>query len=226
MKNRYVFIFALIFIISLSASNILLSQNTAQSENQDSLNTVLLFNHLRNNFDDIHDVSMRFHHLDHNLNGVILINMQWENGKMIFSSIEKNETGNKDFADEIVKKIEMWNIENLTGPFETSLPLRIQIVGSTDSTFSEKGILTGEVYDGENNPIHKARIIFKSSNNSSETVPDCLTNREGVFVRTLIPAGNWDIEITADGYENEAIRNISFIQGLHQREKIILKRTK
>lgn len=222
MKNRYVFIFALIFIISLSASNILLSQNTAQSENQDSLNTVLLFNHLRNNFDDIHDVSMRFHHLDHNLNGVILINMQWENGKMIFSSIEKNETGNKDFADEIVKKIEMWNIENLTGPFETSLPLRIQIVGSTDSTFSEKGILTGEVYDGENNPIHKARIIFKSSDNSSETVPDCLTNREGIFVRTLIPVGNWDFEITADGFEKYSVKNINFKNGEHVRQKIML----
>jgi len=225
MNNRFVFIFALIFIISLSASNILLSQNNLQTENRDSIYTSLLINHLRNNFDDIHDVSMRFHHLDHNLNGVILINMRWENGKMISSSIEKNETGNKEFAEEIVKKIEKWDIKDLTGPFETSLPLRIQIVGSADSTFSEKGILTGEVFDAENNPIHKAKISFTSSDIYSENVPDCFTNREGIFVRTLIPVGNWDIEITAEGFEKSSVKNVVLKKGEHIRQKIMLSRT-
>lgn len=225
MNNRTIFIFSLIIIISLSASNILQSQNITQNVNQDSVYTVLLINHLRNNFDDIHDVSMFFHHLDHNLNGVILINMRWENGKMISSSIEKNETGNKEFADEIVKKIEKWDIKDLTGPFETSLPLRIQIVGSTDSTFPEKGILTGEIYDDENNPIQKAKISFKSSDNSSENVPECFTNRDGIFVRTLIPIGNWDIEITAEGFEKCSVKNIAFKKGEHIRQKIMLSRT-
>ncbi|MFH1311961.1 MAG: carboxypeptidase-like regulatory domain-containing protein, partial [Candidatus Eisenbacteria bacterium] len=195
----------LVAILSIVLTSCGTSERQESSHNasaNDSVYTALLIKHLRDNFDDIHDVSMRFHHLDHRLNGIIQIDMHWDNGRMTSSSVAINETGNREFADALIENIEKWYIEELTSPFDFSLPLKITIVGSDDSTFSDKGILTGEIADSSGSPIEGARLLLRSSSDSSDTLNHCYSNREGIFVKTLIPVGSWDLECTAPGFED------------------------
>ncbi len=219
MKRMTIFLLSIILIISFSCK----SKQTGSSLNtSDSIYTSLLINHLRNNFDDIHDVSMRFHHFDHNLNGVIQIGMHWENGSMTSSSVVSNETENDEFAKSLITNIEKWHIKDLTGPFDIVLPFRIQIVGSDDSTFSKKGILTGEIMDIKDNPIKTAKLTFRSSTNPDDTVRSCYSNREGIFVRTLIPVGSWDIECTAQGFQKVLLQDVIVSEGDHLRKTITM----
>ncbi len=213
------FILIILFMIMVSQGQNSLQKNSST----DSLYTALLFNHLQNNFDDIHDVSMRFHHLDHTLNGMILIKMSWENGRMTSASVLKNETNNEDFANALIKKFRKWTIKDLTEPYEINLPLRIKIVGSDDSTFSEKGIFTGEIYNNNGSPIDRVQINFHSAENPADTLRLCFSNREGVFIKTLIPTGNWNITFSAKGFEEYRLKNVGFEKGDHTRKKIVLQ---
>ncbi len=188
----------------------------------DSLYTTMLFAHLRSNFDDIHDVSMRFHHLDHRLNGMIQLHTRWEDGRMTSADIVRNETKSDSFALALIESIGQWNIEGLAGPFEIDLPLRIRIVGSDDSTFAEKGILTGEICDDAGKPVSRARVSFRSAENAADTLRYARSNREGIFVKTLIPPGRWDVEASAPGYEAILLQSIEFQDGFHLRRKIVL----
>jgi len=212
------------FIIIFTIVNLSEGQNSKQNTtNYDSVYTALLIDHLKNNFDDIHDVSMRFHHMDHNLNGIIQIKMYWEKGRMTSSSVGINETNNKDFADALIQKFQKWYIKDLIGPFEISLPFRIKIIGSDDSTFSEKGILTGEIFSNDGEPLNNVRLGFRSVENPSDTLLNCISNREGIFVKTLIPVGNWDIDFFVSGFQKYSLNKVSFQKGNHIRERIILR---
>ncbi len=220
MKIVFAFALSLLLSVSLYARSADQEQSSAGTSANDSIYTALLINHLRANFDDIHDVSMRFHHMDHTLNGIIQIQMHWENGIMTAASVVTNETGNAEFANALIENIKKWHIKELTGPFDIVLPLRIKIVGSDDPTFSQKGILTGEIFDSDNNSIHNARLTFRSPGNPNDTLRNCYSNREGIFVRTLIPAGSWDVECNATGFQKVILRDISFGKGEHLRRKI------
>jgi hypothetical protein len=225
MKAHSVVALAVVVSVSLSACNKSEDQESSRTGAvNDSVYTALLINHLRDNFDDIHDVSMRFHHLDHRLNGVIGIAMKWEDGRMTFASVAGNETNSQEFADALIANIGKWYIEGLTGPLSIILPLRIKIVGSDDSTFSEKGILTGEITDSDGNPVRGAELHLRSSSNPEDTLANCYSNREGIFVRTLIPVGSWDLECSAPGFDRVLIENIGFEQGDHVRKKITLQK--
>lgn len=190
----------------------------------DSVYTAMLFSHLRANFDDIHDVSMRFHHRDHRLNGMIVIDMRWEGGRMTSASVARNETGSREFADAMVTRLETWRVEGLAGPLETSLPLRIRIVGSDDSTFSRKGILTGVIRDRGGAPLRDAAVRLLSPGGARDTLRACYSNREGVFVKTLIPAGTWDLECRAKGFAPVVLCRLRFEPGEHVRKAITLRR--
>ena len=133
---------------------------------------------------------------------------------MTSSSVARNETNNKKFANSLVANFKKWYIKDLTGPFDISLPLRIKIVGSDDSTFFEKGILTGEIFGNDGTPIRDAKLSFHSAANSSDTLRNCYSNREGIFVKTLIPIGTWNIECTAAGFKLMSLKDISFIKML------------
>jgi hypothetical protein len=220
MKIAFILIFFLISSLNLYSYNTKQEDSNLNASANDSIYTAMLINHLRNNFEDIHDVSMLFHHIDHNLNGVIQIRMHWENGYMTASSVALNETNNEEFAKALIKNIEKSHIKDLTGPFDIVLPLRIKIVGSDDSTFFKKAILTGEIYDHEKNPIKYAKVKFRSSNNANDTLRSCYSNRKGIFVKTLIPVGNWNIECDAPGFQKVVLRNTSFGEGKHLRRKI------
>jgi hypothetical protein len=152
--------------------------------------------------------------------------MRWEGGRMTSSSVAVNETGSEEFADALIENIEKWYIEELTGPFDFSLPLKITIVGSDDSTFSEKGILTGEVTDGEGNPVAGAQVLLRSPDDPATALTPCRSNREGIFVKTLIPVGSWNVEVTAPGYEDVVIENLGFKACEHIREKIDFRQPK
>jgi hypothetical protein len=224
MKKRSILIFALIITVIFSSPNNSKSQVSSRiASNSDSAYTALLINHLRNNFDDIHDVSMRFHHYDHRLNGIIQFNMHWENGRMTSSSVTRNDTKNEGFADALAAKLEEWYIKDLAGPFDISLPFRIQIVGSDDSTFFEKGILTGEIFSNDGKPVRNVKLSFHSAANSIDTLRNCYSNREGIFVKTLIPIGTWNIEFTAEGYRRLLLKDIHFKKGEHIRKNIRLQ---
>ena len=220
MKSVFIFTFFLILSANLYSHNTKQECSNFNASANDSLYTSLLINHLRNNFDDIHDVSMRFHNLDHRLNGVIQIRMHWENGYMTESSVALNETNNEEFANALIENIEKWHIKDLTGPFDTVLPFRIKIVGSDDSTFSQKGILTGEIFDIKNNPIKGAKLTFRSSNNANDTLRSCYSNREGIFVKTLISVGSWNVECDVPGFQKAILKNISFHEGEYLCRKI------
>jgi len=196
----------------------------AISAGQDSINTSIVINYLRNNFDDIHDVSMRFHHLDHNLNGLIVLRLKWRDGKLQSGEAVQNETGNEDFAQTLLEKIKKWSIPDLRNEFEMNLPLRIRIVGSDDPSFSTKSIVTGKVVQDNGDPISRAQLKFIPVSNGQDTVTSCYTNREGIFVRTLVPPGTWNVLCSRSGFKNVYLNNVVFISGEHYRQKIIMKR--
>ena len=193
------------------------------SARQDSINTSIVINYLRENFDDIHDVSMRFHHLDHTLNGLIVVRLNWHNGRLESGEVLQNETGNANFAEALIEKMYNWVIPDLKNIFEMNLPLRIRIVGSDDSSFSIKSILTGEVVDKNGDPIKNAKLHFIPVSNSKDTVASCYTNREGVYVRPLIPPGTWNVVCSCAGFENVYMNNLIFLPGEHHRQKITMK---
>jgi len=188
----------------------------------DSLYTDILINHLRNNFDDIHDVSMRFHHKDHSLNGLIVLGLLWKDGRLISHSIERNDTTDEEFATALISIIGKWYIKDLKDSFNFRLPLKIKIVGSDDSTFTEKGIFTGQIIDVYGNPLSGVKISFISTNNAEEILRSTYSNREGIFVKTLIPIGSWNIVIEADGFKSAVLENFNFQKGEHLRKKIML----
>jgi hypothetical protein len=227
MKPWLIMVFAAMAAIALSSCGNSENQEKSRSEClADSAYAAALIGHLRANFDDIHDVSMRFHHKDHDLNGLIRIDMHWEKGRMTSSSVAQNETGSDDFAAALVAAIEKWQIEQLTGPFDFSLPLKITIVGSEDSTFHQKGILTGEVTDIEGNPIGDARVLLRSPEDPEITLSPCYSNREGIFVKTLIPVGIWEVEFTPPGSEEVLARSMVFKEGEHIRTKFVIEQTR
>ncbi len=212
----------LLTITLIFTSFVISAQDPSQVEDESSCSALFL-KHLRNNFDDIHDVSMRLHHLDHELNGIIALEMVWEGGRLISCSVLENETGNESFPADLGSAIGKWQIEEMPESCEFSFSFRIKIVGSDDPSFSEKAIFTGEVLDNEGNPVKEARISLRRSGDRDDSVSDSRTNREGIFVRTLIPPGTWNISISCPGYEDVILENSEFRGGEHKREKVVMK---
>ena len=216
--------FYLLIIFGVIISNKLISQSpTNVTTLQDSMYTSIFYNHLYSNFDDIHDVSMRFHHIDYKLNGLIVLQIHWKDGIVVKSSVLKNETKNDNFAYKLLDNINNWQINDIKGYFYIDVPLQIKIVGSDDPSFQKKGIFTGRIINKDHEPIKNAKISIFSSENGNDSLRTTLSNREGIFVKTLIPLGNWNAKIYADKYEARIIRNISFDEASqHLRKDIIL----
>ncbi|MCK4754304.1 MAG: carboxypeptidase regulatory-like domain-containing protein [Calditrichia bacterium] len=212
------------FLLPVSCKDEDRSSHTSKStiSQKDSIYTSRVISYLRKNFDDIHDVSMRFHHQDHTLNGLMVFEIKWKNGKMQSANILENETGNEEFAKDLIEKMQTWYIKGIEEHFEMNLPLRFRIVGSNDSTFSTKSILTGEVKDKKGDSVKDAKIDFIATSNIQDSIAACYTNREGIFVRTLIPSGLWDIRCSCEGYQDILIKNFNFVSGEHHRQTFLL----
>jgi hypothetical protein len=74
----------------------------------DSVYGAILMDHLRANFDDIHDVSMRFHHQDHTIGGLLVFVTVWENGMLDSIAVARNDTGNDDLPAALIEKFRTW----------------------------------------------------------------------------------------------------------------------
>jgi len=221
---KVVFIAIILFLILLACGQKTERNAQALSDSQkDSIYTSMLIKHLQKNFDDIHDVSMRFHHKDHSLNGLIVIKMKWKDGSLQSAEVDSNETGDAEFGSELIKKMEMWNISGLDGPFETWLPLRIKIIGSDDPNFEERGIITGRVTNEKGIPIREAKVEFTPRQTDADSVRFALTNREGIFVRTLITPGIWDVRFSCGGYKSAMLSGIKLAKGSHYRAETVME---
>ena len=188
----------------------------------DSLGQVALLGYVREHFDDIHDVTMRFHHKDHNINGRVAIEMVWEGGTVRSAEAVINETGDEDLPGALIEKIRGWKIAELGGPSKVVLPFNVRIVGLDDPEFPNTGILTGEVTDADGQPLAGALIVIKPQ--VAGFVHRAETNREGIFVRTLIPPGVWDVECSLAGYSTASKADLEIAAGEHCREKFVLNK--
>jgi hypothetical protein len=182
----------------------------------------LLVSYLRAHFDDLHDVTMRFHDQDPALNGMIEIKEVWENRVLKEAEIVRNDTGSEDLGDALIEKMRSWDIDGLLGPFETVIPIQVKIVGLDDPEFPNTAILTGEVRDTEGAPLQGVMVVIKPA--VAGMVYRAETNREGIFVRTLIPPGTWDIEYSLQGYVTVEVPGVRLSAGKHVRESVILQK--
>ena len=188
----------------------------------DSLEMEILFAYIQVHFDDIHDVTMRYHHKDHAINGRVVIEMTWEEGALKSAEVVGNETGDDGLPDAMIEKIRGWNIEGLDGPAQVAVPFNVQLVGLDDPEFPNTAILTGEVTDADGKPLKEAMILIRPE--VAGQVYRAETNREGIFVRTLIPPGTWDVECSLSGYGTVTKPGVELSAGKHEREKFVLKK--
>ena len=188
----------------------------------DSLYWDLLIAYLQEHFDDFHDVTMRYHHQDHTINGVVEIRMTWEDRVLKSAEVLTNGTGSDDLPRSLIEKMQNWEIAGLDGPTEITLPVSVKLVGLDDPDFPNTAILTGEVRDTEGNPLHEAMILIKPE--VAGQVYRAQTNREGVFVRTLIPPGTWTLECSLQGYETALKQGVVLSAGQHMQERVLLKK--
>jgi hypothetical protein len=188
----------------------------------DSLGQKALLAYVRDHFDDIHDVTMRYHHKDHTINGLVAIKMIWEGGAITSAEVVTNDTGDDDLPESIIDNLRSWRIEEIQGPAQIVLPLNVKIVGLDDPEFPNTAILTGEVVDAGGNPLAGALVTIKPE--VAGMVHRAETNREGIFVRTLIPPGTWDLECSLLGYRTASKAGMGLSAGGHGREKFVLEK--
>jgi len=188
----------------------------------DTLYWDLLITYLQDHFDDFHDVTMRYHHQDHTINGVVEIRMTWEDRILKSAEVLTNRTGSDDLPESLIEKMRKWEVEGLNGPTEITLPVNVKLVGLDDPNFPNTAIVTGEVRDTAGNPLHGATILIKPE--VAARVYRAETNREGIFVRTLVPPGTWDLECSHEGYETALKQGVSLVAGQHVRERVVLKK--
>ncbi|MGD9401226.1 MAG: carboxypeptidase-like regulatory domain-containing protein [bacterium] len=188
----------------------------------DSLGQKVLLDYVRGHFDDIHDVTMRYHHRDHTINGLVAIEMVWEGGTVRSAKVLTNETGDEDLPLAMIEKIQGWKVEGLDGPSKVVLPFNVRLVGMDDPEFLNTGIMTGEVMDADGNPLSGALIMIRPQ--VAGLVHRAETNREGIFVRTLIPPGVWDVECSLSGYGAASKVGLKIMGGEHCREKFVLNK--
>jgi hypothetical protein len=188
----------------------------------DSQDLELLFAYIQGHFDDIHDVTMRYHHKDHTINGRVVIDMTWEGGALKSAEVVGNETGDEDLPGSMIEKMRGWNIEGLDGPAQVTVPFKVQLVGLDDPEFPNMAILTGEVVDADGKPLKEAMILIRPE--VAGQVYRAETSREGIFVRTLIPPGTWDVECSLSGYGTVTKPGVKLSAGDHEREKFVLEK--
>jgi hypothetical protein len=190
----------------------------------DTLHWNLLVAYLQEHFDDFHDVTMRYHHQDHTINGTIMIRMTWEDEVLKSAEVLSNETGSEELPLALIDKMTNWQIEGLDRRSVITLPVKVKLVGLDDPEFPNTAMLTGEVTDSDGNPLPGAIVSFMPR--SGEQVLRTRTNREGIFVMTLIPPGVWDLECLLQGYGPATKEEITLSAGDHARERFTLGRNR
>lgn len=213
-------VLATLITLLLSFGSASFAQETEAADQSDAQR---FLSYLRANFEDIHEVSMRYHMTDPSIGGLIVLQMEWEGGKMLDGRVIENETTSQEEGAALLDAIRKWRIDGITGPSTLEIPFRIKLVGSDDPTFPDRGILTGSVRAVDGSPIHQAQVRFSSSAGSDANLRPARTNREGVFIRTLVEPGTWDLECSAEGFEPVRISAVAFGAGTHHIRHFTLK---
>ena len=80
-------------------------QGSAGPPALDSVYARLLLTHVREHYDDLHDVAMRYHHEDHTLSGQIQTQLTWEDQILRSADILSNDTGSEALAQALIARI-------------------------------------------------------------------------------------------------------------------------
>jgi hypothetical protein len=186
-------------------------------------NGEVFMDYFMKHWDDIHDVIMRFHYDDPFLKGLVSINMTWGKGTLADAKVLENTTGNIQYSTALIEAMKNWNIPGLDDAWSSAIPIRTAIKGSDDPAFDECGILTGKVMDQDGKPVARAEVELRREESAGER-PDVLyTNREGIFIQTLISPGTFELRCSKPGYKPISIKNIIIEGGHHTKQDLMLK---
>jgi hypothetical protein len=213
--------FMLPFLIILFISTYL-SVQTTEAQQEDP-NAAIFMNYFKQNWDDIHDVIMRFHNENPGLKGVVLINMNWQQGRLAEASVESNDTGDSAFGPALIEAMKKWQIAGLANNWSVTLPIRTAIYGSNDPAFNDCGIFTGNIADSLGKPLNGARVILIPPEGYNFKPDTVYSNREGIFILTLIQPGGYQVECSKKGYVPAKINKLSIEKGKHIKRSIIMK---
>lgn len=180
----------------------------------------IFISHFREHWDDIHDVIMRYHYEDPWLKGVAMISMNWRQGSLASAEVVENTTGNPGFGTSLIDVMRSWTIPGLADGWSSTLPIRTAIKGSDDPEFDRSGILTGMVKDRDGSPVSGAMIRLISSEGIADST---YTNREGIFIQTLIPPGIYQVRCSRQGFVPLIIEKTVIPEGKHIRHDITLQ---
>jgi hypothetical protein len=182
-------------------------------------NGEVFMSYLMKNWDDIHDVIMRYHYNDPYLKGLVHINMNWEKGILADAEVLDNNTGNIHYGEALIESMKKWTIPELDDAWSSAIPIRTAIKGSDDPAFDASGILTGKVTDQNGKPVANSMVVFQGEE-SSDTL---YTNREGIFIQTLISPGFLELRCSKPGYHIISVKNIIIEGGQHKKQDLIIK---
>lgn len=224
MKNPRGLASSVLLIILLSASISLPGAAQTGDGPPEDPSPGIFMRHLRANWDDIHDVIMRFHHEDPDLKGLACISMVWREGALASASVDSNNTGNPAFGLALIEAMKPWRIQGISEGWAIAVPFRTAISGSDRAEFPERGIFTGEVADQSGNPVDGARLILMPEERTDARPDTSYTNREGIFIWTLILPGDWRLECSKDGYSPTVIDQLTFAKGKHVKRSITLSK--
>lgn len=215
---------ALLLVVLAAFSGLQASAQTTEAR-QDDPNLGLFMAHLRGHWDDIHDVIMRFHNDDPGLKGLACITMNWRDGALAAASVDSNSTGNEGFGPALIAAMRGWQIRDLSADWSITVPFRTAIHGSSDPAFPERGIFTGKVTDDSGRPVDGARLVLMPGAQLDARPDTTYTNREGIFIRTLILPGIRRLECSRDGYSPTVIDGLTFEKGQHVKRAITLSKS-
>ncbi|MBN1340544.1 MAG: carboxypeptidase regulatory-like domain-containing protein [Bacteroidales bacterium] len=213
---------AMVLGISLILS-LAVSGQTNHNPPQDP-NMKIFMDYFRSHWDDIHDVVMRYHHEDPWMKGTVYVRMEWVHGKLYTAAIDSNSTGNQAFGTALMDVMQKWEIPELTEIWATVLPVRTEIYGSRQPEFNERGILTGTIKASSGEPLAGTRMILIPVEIMNARADTFFSNREGIFIRTLITPGTWKLECSKEGYLNTTIDSLSVEKGVHVPCSVVLKK--
>ena len=177
------------------------------------------------NWDDIHDVIMRYHYTDPYLKGLVSINMTWRKGILTDAEVLENNTGNIHYGKALIEAMKNWIIPEFDDAWSSAMPIKTTIKGSDDPAFDDCGILTGKVTDQNNKPLFRAMVILQRKKSSGDRSDTLYTNREGIFIQTLILPGTLELKCSKAGYKTISMKDIKIEKGHHCKQDFILRHT-
>jgi hypothetical protein len=149
--------------------------------------------------------------------------MTWQHGILTGSELVENTTENRALGAAFITAMEAWNIPEIDRSWSSTLPIRITIKGSDDPAFEEMGILTCKVTDQNKEPVNQARVIMQGKGTLKDLSDTLYTNREGIFIQTLIQPGKWNLNCYKSGFETSIQEDLEILKGSHSKQHLILK---